>query len=116
MGVAVSANVPVVLLTLYWRGLTTAGALTGGLFGLVTSVGLIVIGPAVKRFGERRALIGGLLFGVAGFTVFGAASAVTYIVSGADGSLTPVLANSSRWGRAPRFISRCQRSVPINCR
>jgi cation/acetate symporter len=47
MGVAVSANVPVVLLTLYWRGLTVAGALTGGLFGLVTSVSLIVIGPAV---------------------------------------------------------------------
>ena len=47
MGVAVSANVPVVLLTLYWRGLTTAGALTGGLFGLVTSVVLIVLGPAV---------------------------------------------------------------------
>ena len=47
MGVAVSANVPVVLLTLYWRGLTTAGALTGGLFGLVTSVGMIIIGPAV---------------------------------------------------------------------
>jgi Na+(H+)/acetate symporter ActP len=47
MGVAVSANVPVVLLTLYWRGLTVAGALTGGLFGLVTSVALIVIGPAV---------------------------------------------------------------------
>jgi cation/acetate symporter len=47
MGVAVSANVPVVLLTLYWRGLTTAGALTGGLFGLVTSVVLIILGPAV---------------------------------------------------------------------
>ena len=47
MGVAVSANVPVVLLTLYWRGLTTAGALTGGVFGLVTSVVLIVLGPAV---------------------------------------------------------------------
>ena len=47
MAVAVSANVPVVLLTLYWRGLTVAGALSGGLFGLVTSVVLIVLGPAV---------------------------------------------------------------------
>jgi cation/acetate symporter len=47
MGVAVSANVPVVLLTLYWRGLTAVGALSGGLFGLVTSVVLIVLGPAV---------------------------------------------------------------------
>jgi cation/acetate symporter len=47
MAVAVSANVPVVLLTLYWRGLTIAGALTGGIFGLITSVVLIVLGPAV---------------------------------------------------------------------
>jgi len=47
MAVAVSANVPVVLLTLYWRGLTTVGALTGGIFGLMTSVVLIILGPAV---------------------------------------------------------------------
>ena len=32
-----------------------------------------VIGPAVKQFGEHRALIVGLGFGVAGFAVFGLA-------------------------------------------
>ena len=47
MAVAVSANVPVILLTLYWKRLTTAGALCGGVFGLVASVVLIVLGPAV---------------------------------------------------------------------
>ncbi len=47
MAVALSANVPVILLTLYWSRLTAQGALLGGCFGLFTSVGLIVIGPSV---------------------------------------------------------------------
>ena len=46
-GVAASANFPVLLLVLYWPRLTTAGALSGGIVGLVTSVTLIVLGPAV---------------------------------------------------------------------
>ena len=45
--VAASANVPVILLALYWKRLTTAGALSGGVFGLVASVILIALGPAV---------------------------------------------------------------------
>ncbi len=47
MTVAASTNFPVVILSLYWRGLTTAGALLGGLAGLISSVGLIVASPAV---------------------------------------------------------------------
>ena len=47
MTVAASTNFPVVILSLYWRGLTTAGALSGGLVGLVASVGLIVLSPGV---------------------------------------------------------------------
>jgi cation/acetate symporter len=47
MTVAASTNFPVVILSLYWRGLTTAGALSGGLVGLVASVGLIVMSPGV---------------------------------------------------------------------
>ncbi len=47
MTVAASTNFPVVILTLYWRRLTTAGALTGGIVGLISSVGLIVVGPGV---------------------------------------------------------------------
>ena len=45
--VAASANFPVLLLAIYWPGLTTAGALAGGFTGLVSAVGLTVIGPAI---------------------------------------------------------------------
>ena len=45
--VAASANFPPLLLAIYWRGLTTAGALAGGLTGLISAVGLTVIGPAI---------------------------------------------------------------------
>jgi cation/acetate symporter len=47
MTVAASTNFPVIILSLYWRRLTSTGALVGGLFGLVCSVGLIVLSPAV---------------------------------------------------------------------
>jgi len=49
-------------------GLTMAGV---GLAAIVVQGS--VIGPVVKRFGERRALVVGLGFGAAGFTVFGLA-------------------------------------------
>lgn len=45
--VAASANFPVLLLSMTWRGLTTRGALTGGLLGLLSSVLLTLLGPAV---------------------------------------------------------------------
>jgi len=35
----------------------------------------LLVGPAVKRFGERQALFGGLFFGAVGFLLFGWASA-----------------------------------------
>jgi cation/acetate symporter len=45
--VAASANFPVLLLALYWRGLTKRGALTGGAAGLISSTGLLIAGPAI---------------------------------------------------------------------
>ncbi len=45
--VAASANFPVLVLAIYWRGLTTAGALIGGLTGLVSAVTLTFVGPAI---------------------------------------------------------------------
>jgi DHA1 family tetracycline resistance protein-like MFS transporter len=42
-----------------------------GLCAIVVQGGLI--GPLVARFGERKALLGGLLFGALGFFVYGAA-------------------------------------------
>jgi cation/acetate symporter len=47
MTVGASTNFPVIILSLYWRRLTAPGALIGGLVGLFTSVGLIVLSPAV---------------------------------------------------------------------
>ena len=45
--IACSSTFPVLLLSLYWRGLTTMGAVTGGTVGLVSALGLTVLGPAV---------------------------------------------------------------------
>jgi cation/acetate symporter len=45
--VAASANFPVLLLSVLWKDCTTKGAVTGGFIGLVTSVGLTIISPAV---------------------------------------------------------------------
>jgi cation/acetate symporter len=45
--VAASANFPVLVLAMGWRGLTTAGALAGGGVGLVSALSLTVLGPAV---------------------------------------------------------------------
>jgi cation/acetate symporter len=49
--VASSANVPVILLTLFWKKFNMAGAVTGMLVGVVASVGLILLGPTVMGEG-----------------------------------------------------------------
>lgn len=46
-GVASSVNFPVLILSMYWKGLTTRGALLGGIAGLISSVGLVILSPAV---------------------------------------------------------------------
>ncbi len=45
--VAASANFPSLVLALFWRRFNTAGALTGVAFGLIASIGLIVLSPPV---------------------------------------------------------------------
>jgi len=45
--VAASANFPVLFLSMFWRGLTTRGAVIGGVLGLVSSVALICLTKAV---------------------------------------------------------------------
>lgn len=47
VGVAASSNFPVLILAIYWRGLTTAGAVAGGTVGLVSSILFTVLGPSV---------------------------------------------------------------------
>lgn len=57
-GVAASVNFPILILSMYWQGLTTLGALTGGITGLVSSVALVVLSPAVwvKVLGNSTAI------------------------------------------------------------
>lgn len=45
--VAASANFPILFLSIFWKNLTTRGALIGGFIGLITAVVLMVLGPAV---------------------------------------------------------------------
>ena len=47
VGIAAASNFPLLLLSLYWKGLTTLGAVLGGSTGLVLSVVLTVLGPSV---------------------------------------------------------------------
>jgi cation/acetate symporter len=48
-GIAASANFPILFLAMYWDGLTTRGALFGGLAGLIGSVVLVILSPAVWK-------------------------------------------------------------------
>jgi cation/acetate symporter len=45
--IAASANFPVILLSIVWPDLTTRGAVSGSLAGLVASVGLVALSPGV---------------------------------------------------------------------
>jgi len=46
-GIAASANFPVLILSMYWKGLTTRGALWGGLAGLISAVVLVILSKTV---------------------------------------------------------------------
>ncbi len=46
-GVAASSNFPVLIMSMYWKGLTTRGALAGGYIGLFTAVALVVMSKSV---------------------------------------------------------------------
>lgn len=45
--IAASANFPVLFLSMYWKNLTTRGAVIGGSIGLATAVLLVILGPTV---------------------------------------------------------------------
>ena len=69
-----------------------------------TLVSALLVGPLVKRLGERRALLIGLVFGVAGFALYGWAPTGTWFLMG-----IPLMAI---WGLAgPAFQSLMSRRV-----
>jgi len=45
--VAASANLPVIVLSIFWRRFNTAGAVSGLAIGLLASIGLILVSPSV---------------------------------------------------------------------
>lgn len=47
LAVAASTNFPLLILAMYWSGFTTKGAIAGGVVGLVTTITLLILGPAV---------------------------------------------------------------------
>ena len=58
LAVAASVNFVLLALSLFWGGLTTRGAVTGGACGLVTSVGLVILSKPiwVDVFGNAQAI------------------------------------------------------------
>ena len=45
--IAASCNFPVLFLSMYWKKLSTRGAMIGGALGLLTAVVLMILGPTV---------------------------------------------------------------------
>ncbi len=45
--IAASANFPILFLSIYWKKLTTRGAVIGGTLGLATAIILVILGPIV---------------------------------------------------------------------
>ncbi len=45
--IAASANFPILFLSIYWKKLTTRGAVIGGTLGLATAIMLVILGPIV---------------------------------------------------------------------
>jgi cation/acetate symporter len=58
-GVAAAANLPVLILSMYWKGLTTRGALFGSYGGLVSAVIFVVLPKSewVDVLGNKTALL-----------------------------------------------------------
>ncbi len=85
LAVAASVNFPAIFLALFWKKLTTRGAVAGGVTGLVVVVALIVLSPVVwvNAFGNETAI-----FPYSYPTLFSVAAAfiVTVLVSLADRS------------------------------
>lgn len=45
--VAASANFPILMMSMFWKGLTTRGAIVGGAVGLIGALVMIILGPTV---------------------------------------------------------------------
>ncbi len=83
--IAACANFPILVLAVFWRGLTTRGAVWGGYTGIFGSIGLLIIGPTVwtKVLGMGPAIFP---YDFPTFVVLPAALIVAYVASVTDKS------------------------------
>ena len=85
-GVAAAANFPVLILSMYWKGLTTRGALFGGYGGLVSAVTFVVLSKSVwvDVLGNPAALFP---YGQPALFAMPIAFMLAYVFSKTDGSV-----------------------------
>jgi cation/acetate symporter len=83
--IAACSNFPILVLSVFWRGLTTRGAVLGGYTGILGSIGLLIIGPTVwtKVLGMGPALFP---YDFPTFVVLPAVLIVAYLTSITDNS------------------------------
>jgi len=83
--IAACTNFPILVLSIFWRGLTTRGAVLGGYTGIFGSIGLLLIGPTVwtKVLGMGPAIFP---YDFPTFVVLPAVLIVAYIASVTDSS------------------------------
>ncbi|HEY9191111.1 MAG TPA: cation acetate symporter, partial [Sulfurovum sp.] len=57
--IAASANFPVLFMSIFWKKLTTRGAVLGGYVGLISALVLVILGPAVwtEILGNAEAIV-----------------------------------------------------------
>ena len=83
--IAACANFPILVLSIFWRGLTTRGAVMGGYTGIFGSIGLLIIGPTVwtKVLGNGPAIFP---YDFPTFVVLPLVLIVSYVFSVTDSS------------------------------
>ncbi len=83
--IAACANFPILVLAVFWRGLTTRGAVAGGYVGIFGSIILLIIGPTVwtKVLGMGPAIFP---YDFPTFVVLPAVLIVAYVASVTDKS------------------------------
>ena len=71
LGIAASANLPVILCTIYWKRFNATGAITGMLVGLISSVILVLLSPNVWNPEPGMAILtGNPIFPMSNPTIF----------------------------------------------
>ncbi len=57
--IAASTTFPVLIMSMFWKDMTTRGAVIGGTLGLISAVAMVVMGPAVwvKVLGNAEAIV-----------------------------------------------------------